>query len=267
MYFEKKMSSIIVNDQLIAFTLFILFWILELYFYNQAKTGKPRELRKIEGVQKIDEAIGRSVEMGKPVLTATGLSSFFSSNTPAVIANLDVINYLANKTAEIGVKLIVGVGPSDVLPVVTELYRQGCEAANKPEMFDADNIRYITPQQWAYTAGLFGIMERERPGANIFIGRYAAEALHMGVIGRRIGAMSIGGNTDLGMASFFAVTCDYVLLGEEVYAAGAYLSKDPYQINAIVAQDVIKLIMTAFMLIGALAATFGSNLITTIIGM
>jgi hypothetical protein len=263
----KKVMSFVVKGQLVSLILFGLFSALEFYFYREGKQGKARQLRRVEGVDKIDEAIGRATEMGRPVFTITGLDSFFSSNTPAVVVNLNVISYVSRKASEMGTPLILGVGPSDVLPVATELYKQGCAAAGKPEMFKESNVRFLTPQQWAYTAGILGIMERERPGACVFIGRIYAEALHFGVIGRRIGALTIAGNTDLGMASFFVVTCDYTLLGEEMYAAGAYVSGDPFQINAIVGQDVMKWFVSILLLIGVAAVTAGSRVMQNLFGL
>lgn len=254
--------GIISVGQVCALLLFTAIVILEIYFYGQEEA---RHLRRIEGVEKIDEAIRRATEMGRPVLSSTGIDALYSTCAPAIIANLDIIGYIAQETAKLGTELILGIGPSDVLPLVTEIYREGCMAAGVPEAFKEDNVRFLTGQQWPYTAAMFGIMEREQPAANIFIGRYHAEALHFGVIGRRTGAMTIAGNTALGMASFFVVSCDYTLLGEEVYAAGAYLSREKARINAISSQDVIKWIGVALVVIGAIASTLGSGIITDIL--
>ena len=257
----------VADGKLVSLILFMFFCVLEYYFYREAKQGKARKLRRVEGVDKIDEAIGRATEMGRPVFTITGLDSFYSSETPAVICNLNVISYVSRKAAEMGTPVIIGVGPSDVLPVATELYREGCAAAGKPEMFKEDNVRFLTPQQWAYTAAIMGIIDRELPAACVFIGRIYAEALHFGIVARRSGALSIAGNTDLGMASFFVVTCDYTLLGEEMYAAGAYVSGDPFQINAIVGQDVMKWVVSVLLLIGVVAVTVGSSLMKSLFAL
>lgn len=254
--------GIIVEGQLFALILLAAFIVFEIYFRGRKKAN---HLKRIEGVEKIDEAIGRASEMGRPVLSSTGIDSLSSMDAPAIIANLDVIGYIAKETAKLGTKLILAIGPADVLPVATQLYREACVVAGSPESFREDNVRFLTAEQWPYTAGVVGIMERERPGATILVGRYHAEALHFGIVGKRIGAMTIAGNTELGMTSFFVVTCDYTLLGEEVYATGAYLSKDTARINAISSQDTIKWIILALFVIGTIAATVGSGIITTLL--
>jgi len=256
--------GILSEGQTCALLLFALVAILEIYFHGQ-KTA--RHLRRIEGVEKIDEAIRRATEMGRPVLSSTGIDPLYSTCAPAIIANLDIIGHLAQETAKLGTQLILAIGPSDVLPLATEIYREGCVAAGVPEAFREDNVRFITDEQWPYTAAIFGIMEREKPAANIFIGRYHAEALHFGVIGKRTGAITIAGNTELGMSSFFVVSCDYTLLGEEVYAAGAYLSNNISRINAISSQDIIKWISVALTMIGAIAVTMGSSIFTNILSL
>ena len=256
--------AIITTGQLIPFILFLVFIALEIYFYG---SKHDTHIKRIEAIERIDEAIRRATEMGRPVLTSTGIDSLTSSDAPAVIANLDVIGHVAQETATLGVPLIIAIGPADTLPVATEIYRESCAVSGFPEAFREDNVRFLTGQQWAYTAGMFGIMERERPAANIFIGRYHAEALHFGVIGKRTGAMTIAGNTSLGMAAFFVVSCDYTLLGEEVYAAGAYLSQNKDRISSITGQDVIKWMLNVILVIGALAVSLGAGSLLNVLNL
>ena len=50
-------------------------------------------------------------------------------------------------------------------------------------------------------------------------------------------------------------TCDYTLIGEELYAASAYLSKEPIQIGTLRGQDLGKAFVLVVIGIGTVLAT------------
>jgi hypothetical protein len=246
---------------------FILFWVIILYFLRESEKGKTRVIRRIPGLDAVDECVGRSVEMGRPVLTSTGYDPLTSVDITAIIVSFDVINYLAQKTATAGTDLLLPVGSADTYPLIAENYRDGCTIAGYPEAFNEDNIFYFTKAQWAYTVGVLGLIERRKPGACIYISRYHAEALHFGIVARKVGALSVGGTPSFGMTAFFAVTCDYILLGDEIYAAGAYMSGDPARINNIAVNDVVKWLIMGITLLGVVLASFGSSIIIDLLSL
>ena len=70
--------------------------------------------------------------------------------------------------------------------------------------------------------------------------------------------MQVAGTTSSEQIPFFLTACDYTVIGEEVYAAGAYLSRDPVQMGALRGQDVAKLVIFAVIVAGMLLATFNA---------
>ena len=46
------------------------------------------------------------------------------------------------------------------------------------------------------------------------------------------------------------VTCDYTIIGDEYYAATAYLSREPTQLGSLIGQDLGKMLMLTLILIG-----------------
>ena len=74
------------------------------------------------------------------------------------------------------------------------------------------------------------------------MGSFAAEALLMSEVGTTVGAIQVAGTDSEDQLPFFFTSCDYTLIGEELYAAGAYLSKDPLLVSALKVQDFGKLL-------------------------
>ncbi len=51
---------------------------------------------------------------------------------------------------------------------------------------------------------------------------------------------------------FFIAACDYTLMGEELYAASAYLSKEPLMLGSLKGQDLIKIVLVGCIVIGVI---------------
>jgi hypothetical protein len=133
--------------------------------------------------------------------------------------------------------------------------------AGKPDQFKDEMVTYITYDQFAYTASVTGKMVRERPATNFFIGSFFAESLILAETGQSVGAIQIAGTAELAQLPFFVTTCDYTLIGEELYAASAYLSKEPLLLGTIKAQDTIKAILMITMAVGIIVLALGSDIV------
>ena len=98
---------------------------------------------------------------------------------------------------------------------------------------------------------------RKKPAANFFMGSYFAEALLLTETGASTGAIQIAGTDSDHQLPFFVTTCDYTLIGEELYAASAYLSREPVQLGTLRGQDIGKAMILSVIVIGILLATLG----------
>jgi hypothetical protein len=120
-------------------------------------------------------------------------------------------------------------------------------------------VNYITYDQFAYVAAVSGRMVREKPAANFLIGHFFAEALILAETGQTTGAIQIAGTADPSQLPFFVAACDYTLIGEELYAAGAYLSREPILLGSIRGTDLAKALLLLLGLVGIVSATLGHN--------
>jgi hypothetical protein len=209
---------------------------LVLWFIFHAKQGKELFIRRIAGLSAVDEALGRATEMGRPVLflPSGGLAAVSDIQT---LAGLIILGQVAKKTAEFDTPLLVPVSDPLVMTLAREIVKTSYTDAGRPDAFKPDNIRYLTNEQFAYTAGVDGIMLRERPAANFMIGTFYAESLILAETGYSTGAIQIAGTAQISQLPFFVAACDYTLIGEEIYAASAYLSREPVLLGSLKGQD------------------------------
>jgi hypothetical protein len=235
------------------------------YFIRQAQAGKVPTLRRLAGVDAIDEAIGRSVEMGKPIVCSHGIATLRDATTgPQTIAGLSVLSYVARKAAEVGARLIVPVRQTEVWPVAADVVETAYKLAGKGADFKVEDIQFLSSDQFGYSSNYMGLLMREKPGANIMVGAYWAESMQLAETGSRAGAMQISGTAQTSQIPFFLVATDYCLIGEEVYSAGAYLSGDPQLIGSLAGQDVGRIIATILVVVGELLMTAGSRVVLDI---
>jgi len=224
------------------------------YFYARAKkTTRGMYVRPIAGIDAMEEAIGRSTEMGRPVLFVPGIDEMQNIQT---IASLVVLGRVAEMTARYDTELKVPVMYPLVMVVAEETVRHGYGAAGRPDAHRPHNIQFLTSEQFAFCAAVSGMMLRDRPATHILLGRFFGESLLLAETGHQTGAIQIAGTAELTQLPFFIAACDYTLLGEELFAAAAYLSREPKMLSMLKATDALKLASIVLIVAGALASTF-----------
>ncbi len=233
----------------------LLFAFLIIFFINRAKKGVDLFVRKIAGLLAVEEAVGRATEMGKPILYVPGLTGI---NDVATIAAMNILGEVAKKIAAYDSQLIVPNTDPIVYTVAQEVVKQAYTQAGRPDAYKPDSVYFVTDSQFAYAAAVDGIMTREKPATNFFMGYFYAEALILAETGASTGAVQIAGTDSVMQLPFFIVACDYTLMGEELYAASAYLSREPLLLGGLIGQDwgkaIIVLILIITTLIGLLTS-------------
>jgi hypothetical protein len=219
-------------------------------------TARKREifLRRIPGLDAVDEAIGRATELGKPILYMTGAHDM---SDPSTIAAAVILGRVAKRTAAYETDLLVPHREPITMAVCQEITKQAYLEAGKPDLYKEDCNFFITSDQFSYTAAVDGIMLRKKPAANFYMGHYFAEALLLTETGASTGAIQIAGTDADHQLPFFVTTCDYTLIGEELYAASAYLSRDPVQVGTLRGQDIGKALILGVIGVGTVLATLG----------
>ncbi len=219
---------------------------------QRARAGAPIKIRRIAGLDAIEEAVGRATEMGRAVLFVPGMRDMDNVQT---IAGVTILGGVARKTAEYDTRLIVPTSRSLVMSTAREAVRGAYLAAGRPDLYSDEMIYYVTDEQFGYVAHLDGVMVRQRPAACIYMGPFFAESLILAETGNSVGAIQVAGTAQPQQLPFFVAACDYTLIGEEIFAASAYLSRDPAMVGSLRGQDFGKLVAMGAIAAGVLIET------------
>ncbi|MBN2170205.1 MAG: hypothetical protein JW819_02660 [Candidatus Krumholzibacteriota bacterium] len=217
-----------------------------MYWIQKAQTSDIY-LRPVAGLKAFDEAIGRATEMGNPVLFVPGIMDMDQIET---LAGVSILGYVGKMTARYETPLEVPVSRSLVMAHAREVVKESYLQAGRPDLYNDDMIHYLTDDQFGYAAAVDGIMLRQKPAACFYQGKFYAESLILAETGNSIGAIQIAGTASPAQLPFFITACDYTLIGEEFFAASAYLSQEKRAIGSIRGQDVGKLIFMVALILG-----------------
>ncbi|NIA18491.1 MAG: hypothetical protein GWO85_00175, partial [Simkaniaceae bacterium] len=140
-----------------------------IHYIRKAHRGEEIYLRTIPGLKAVEEAVGRSTEMGKPVLYVPGIMDMDQVET---VAGVIVLGHVAKMTARYETTLNVPVSRAIVMKSARESCRESYLLEGRPDLFYDDMVHYLTDDQFAYAAGVNGIMLREKPAACLYMGKF-----------------------------------------------------------------------------------------------
>jgi hypothetical protein len=228
----------------------VAIWALTIIFaIMSSQRGRQFFIRRIPGLNAIDEALGRATEMGRPIILCPGQNDVKDSISP--IQALAIFSYIIKSAAKFGNKVFLPCSAPGVYTIAQEVVQDSYAAAGKPELYDPDIVQFISDRQFAYAAGVAGMIQREKVAANFMFGDFYAESLILADSGQAVGAIQVAATIQTTQIPFFIAACDYTLIGDEFYAATAYISREPTLLGSLVGQDIGKLSMLIMVVIGS----------------
>ncbi len=217
-----------------------------------AKRGRDYYIRRIPGIDALEESVGRATEIGRPVVFVPGMGAFDNMQT---IAGLSVLSWVARRCVQMMVRIIVPIAEPVVISAAGEILREAFRQEGREEEFQPNDIVFFGRDENAFAGGVIGILTRERAAAGFYFGGFGFESLLIAENGNRAGAIQVAATTDFFQIPFFLCACDYTLIGEELYAAGAYLSRDPIQVGTLSGQDFCKALLLIIIITGSVFAS------------
>jgi len=232
-------------DQLVALILLILFAVLIAFFSGQIRRGSSPSLRFIAAFEAIKMLTAQAIEAGQKLHFSIGTGGLTNRTTTDSLAGLAVLDYISEQTVAAGVPPVVTV--SD--PAVTLLAQDQLRRARRLDYVStpdtATEVRWISTDPAAYAAGVMGILETETFEGNVLVGHFGDEYLLIGELANRRTDITatVAGASVPSVLPYVYATAASGLWGEELFAAGAYLSKKPSHLGSLLAQDTVRWIV------------------------
>lgn len=256
--------SLIVEGRVTSLIILTALWAAYIYNIRRARAGNIPPTRRFPALEAIDEAVGRAAEMGRSVHFCPLAGQVMHAEGGQTIAAMAVLHVIARKCIQAGVRIISSVGNPQALPLMEEAIETAYRLEGVPQEFKREDIFFFSG---AYRTSVIDLLMNERPAANFLIGPAYGETLLFAETGARINAMQIGGSARITNLAFLASVCDWCFFGEELYAAGATLSKDSVLLGCLRGQDIGKVIGLALLIIGFIAVNIGIPFMIDLLAM
>lgn len=238
------------SETQLVMLLFLIAFLPALYLAGRRvqQGGKP-DLRPISAYDALRGMTARAIEMGRALHISLGIGGITSDATADSLAALSVLEYLADQSAAAGVSPIVTMSDPTLLPLAQDVIRRPYGSERERSARSSRNVRWIAPEPAAYAAGVMGVLGGESVDANVMIGNFGDEYLLMGEAANRRKIAQIGAASDPNVVPFVFATADETLMGEDMYAAGAYLSGNPWHVGSLLAQDFMRWVIVVIIIV------------------
>ena len=236
--------------------LLLLFSFLGLMLGSAAISRRwPAHFRKISAFDSLSRAIERAVEAGERVHLSLGTGSVIGPESAPALAGLAALTRIARATSMSDRPVVVTAGDGAMAILARDTLRSSYGEVGASELYDPTSGRLLGPTPFSYVAGLPSMLDNEDVSVHMLSGFYGFEAGLAAEFGERARAFVIGGTNEVQSQALLYVSVQNPLLGEEVFASGAYLGAGQMHSASLRAQDIIRIGLIVLILLGVIAAT------------
>lgn len=217
----------------------------------------PPKLRPIPALTRLFRAIGLSVEDGTRLHASLGRGDLLSARNGATFAALSMLRYLAERTSVSDKPPVATSGDPILSLLAQDTLKAGYQASGAEDLYQPTTGRLSGLSPFSYAAGAMPVVHDENVSANVLMGQFGPEAALLVESAERVNVPTLGGSDDLAAQAVLYAAAQEPLIGEELFAAGAYLDAGPAHTASLVVQDVLRWALVVALVGGALLKVLG----------
>jgi hypothetical protein len=242
---------------LIGLGFLILFLVLMILFWMRDRKRPRQNLRSIQAFGKLKRGIGLAVEAGQRVHISLGHGGISGQTAASALVGLSVLQRIARAASISDRPPVATSGEAAQALLSQDSLRSAYRAVNAESQFnpDAAQLSGVTP--FSYAAGTLPVVYDQQVSVNILTGSFGSEVALIADAADRTGSISLGGSENLSAQAVLYAAVQEPLIGEELFAAGAYVQAGPMHTASLKAQDVLRWLLIGAILIGAALKMIG----------
>lgn len=217
----------------------------------------PLGLRRLRGYEDLGIALERAVESGDRVHLSLGTGSLIGIESAPALAGLTVLAHIAARTAMSDKPVTVTSGDGAMTVLAQDALRAAYRRVGAEGSYHPLSSRLLGPTPFSYAAAIPSLVSSEGVVAHILSGSFGSEGGLTADFGRRKQAFVMAGTDNVQTQALFYATADHPLIGEELFAGGAYLGEAEIHKASLQAQDIIRILIVVAILLGTLLKTLG----------
>ena len=219
-----------------------------------ARAGRRPNLRPLPGLETLRGQQGRAIESGQSLHLSLGTSGIGGANTATTLAGLAILESLADEAAATDTPPTVTVADPTALVMAQDVLRRAYARQGNLAGYDPGAVRYVAASPLPYAAGVGDILSSEKTSANIMAGVFGPEAAFITEQGSRQAVLQAAGAADVAPLAVMYPLVNHLMIGEEMFAASAYMDNLPVHTGSLLAQDVIRWLLAALLFVASAGA-------------
>ena len=244
--------SVSLFELLIAFLILTFAVALPFVYARLVTGGRTIERRPLPALDELNAALARAAETGKPIHLSPGAGALHGTAVdPESLAGLVLAQRVAAAAAGRGATIMASSGDAVSHLALRGMIRVACRDAGYSEDFQPDSIHlYADHDPLAFAAGLGNRYVSETMEASVTVGAFGEAYLLAGEQGRQHQIPQVAGTTNPTSLAAALLTANGTLLGEEIYAAEAYIAPTPLGIARLLTHDAIRFLLITIIVVG-----------------
>jgi hypothetical protein len=230
-----------------------------LLVFTLLRRKSPGVFRRIGSYDRLNRAVDTSVEGGTRLHVSIGRGSLFTPRGGSALAVLGMLRRLSERTSQSDQPTIVTSGDASLAILSQDTLQSGYRAAGAEEQYRSTTGQLTGLTPFAFAAGTIPVMRDEKASANVVIGDLGSESALFLEAADREGADLIAASDNLSAQSVFYASSPDPLIGEELFAAGAYVGAGASHEASLQVQDVLRWLVILLILGGAIVKFLGFN--------
>lgn len=211
----------------------------------------PAAFRVIDAYERLNRSVGLAVENGTRLHVSLGRGSLVTARGGSALAGLAMLRRLAQRTSVSDRPPVVTSGDASLAILSQDTLQAGYRAAGAEEQYRFTTGRLTGLTSFSYAGGALPGIHDENVSANIVLGDLGAEAGLLAEASDRQNASLIAASDNLAAQSIFYAAAQDPLIGEELFAAGAYVGAGAAHDASLNVQDILRWLVILAILIGA----------------
>ncbi len=230
---------------------------LLLLIFTLMRRRSPAVFRRIEAYERLNRAVGLAVEGGTRLHVSIGRGNLFTARGGSALAGLAMLRRLSERTSLSDHPPVVTSGDASLAILSQDTLQSGYRAAGAEDQyrFTTGRLTGLTP--FAFAAGTLPVMRDENVSANVVIGDLGSEAALIAEAADSQETDLIAASDNLSAQSVLYAASQEPLIGEELFAAGAYLGAGASHDASLQTQDVLRWLVILAILGGAALKLLG----------
>jgi hypothetical protein len=210
----------------------------------------PASFRRIDAYERLNRSVGLAVENGSRLHISLGRGNLFTARGGSALAGLAMLRRLAERTSVSDRPPVATSGDASLAILSQDTLQSGYRAAGAEDQyrFSTGRLTGLTP--FSYAAGAIPIIHDENVSANIIVGDLGSEAALLAEASDRENADLIAASDNLSAQSIFYVSAQEPLVGEELFAAGAYVGAGASHDASLNVQDILRWLIILAIILG-----------------